>query len=202
MDDGYWLPTPLGVEERLRQTADGWDELHLYQLYLPEVPAEVRGFRHLRTAYLYNCDLPALPAWLAELPELSLLDVSRNRLTEVPFALLARTGLELRISGNPLDLGRAFRTLVENYNEARFEQVAAACSAEVTMHLPGVRPAHGTGPDGVARMLGDAYPRFGRLEVVEAGAERAVVKPARAAPIPLRLTWRYGRLRTVIGGLS
>jgi hypothetical protein len=199
-DDQPWVPTHLGVEARLKQTADGWDELHLYQQNLPELPDEVRGFRHVKAIYAYNSDLTVLPEWLAELPELTLLDVSGNSLTEVPFALLKRPGLELRIHQNPLDHGRMVRMFVEHYNAAEFEDVAAAFHPDVTVHLPKVRPANGTGRAAVATMFGDSYPRYGMVEVLEAGEHRAVVEPARAGAIELTLTWRYGRLLAIEGG--
>ncbi|GAA2628509.1 leucine-rich repeat domain-containing protein [Paractinoplanes durhamensis] len=200
MEDGDWIPALPTVEEALRRAAGGRDELHLYQQDLPVVPPPVREFRHLRTIYLYNSYVRVLPDWLAELPELTLLDVSRNELTEVPFALLCKPGLELRMSGNPLDLGRMFRTLIANYNEARTEDVAAACDPGITLHLPRVRPADGTGREAVAKMLNDAYPRYGRIEVVDADQHRAVLKPARAPQIEMQLTWRYGRLSKGDGG--
>lgn len=196
MDDwsDSWVPRLRTVEEGLAEAAAGADELHLYQHDLGEVPAEVRGFRHLRRMHIYNDHLRSLPEWLAELPELELIDAGRNELTEVPFALLCRPGLELRIHDNPLDLGRMFRMLIEQYNQARTEDVARTCAPGIVMHLPKVRPANGTGPDAVVRMLDDAYPRYGMVEVIEAGPERAVLKPARALPVELALSWRYGRL--------
>jgi hypothetical protein len=200
VDDGEWSRTALTVEERLGQTAEGWDELHLYQYQLPEVPPEVRGFRHLRSLYLYNNELASLPEWLGELPELTLLDVARNRLTEIPFSLLSRPRLEIRMHDNPLDPDRMFRTLIERYNDAHSEDVAMTCDPGITLHLPRVRPANGTGRDSVARMLNDAYPRYGLIEVIEADEHRAVLKPARAPQIELQLTWWSGRLRRVEGG--
>jgi hypothetical protein len=200
VEDSDWAAPPLTVDQRLEQTAGGWDQLHLYQYSLPEVPPQVRGFRQVRSAYLYHNQLTALPEWLGELPDLTLLDVSRNRLTEVPFALLCRPGLEIRMGGNPLDLDRMFRTLVEHYNDARYEDVAMTCDPGVTIHLPRVRPANATGRNGMARMLDDAYPRYGMIEVISADDHRAVVQPARAPQIGLELTWRSGRLSRIEGG--
>jgi hypothetical protein len=202
MDDwsDSWVPRLRTVEEALAEAAAGADELHLYQHDLGEVPAEVRGFRHLRRVHIYNARLRSLPEWLAELPELELIDAGRNELTEVPFALLCRPGLEVRIHENPLNLDRMFRMLIEQYNQARTEDVARACEAGIVMHLPRVRPANGTGHEAVARMLNDAYPRYGMVQVIETGRERAVLKPARAPQMELRLTWWSGRLREIEGG--
>jgi hypothetical protein len=198
--DDYWNAfVPQTLEEQLATAAQRTGELDLSGYHLTEVPPMVRGYTQLRKLWLHRNQLTALPDWLGDLRRLTLLDVADNELTHLPLSMLCLPNLEVfRFGGNPLDPEQMLRSLAEEYNQAGTEDIAQSCDPEVTIHIPGARPARGAGRSGVRRVLNYAYPRYGMVRVLSVAEGRAVIKADRADPVEFDVSWRDGRLLNLV----
>ena len=81
-------------------TGMGW--LSLGKNPLGVVPPALASMKALRVIYLWGCKLKTVPAFLGDLPELVLLELESNELTDLPIELGRLTLRELQVDRNRL----------------------------------------------------------------------------------------------------